>query len=304
MAAFSIVLPALNEGAMLPMTIDSIARETRGVSYEILIVDDGSTDGSTDLYKRRRNGRVRLIPGGGLGVARARNLGASHANGEYLVFMDAHCRVSPGWLDRFADALSVPDVAVAGPSFTKLESPTPRGCGMRWPDYGLDPCWFEPLDADEPYCVPLTTGACQVFRRETFEGLGWYDDGFTRWGFEDVEICLRAWLLGYRVAVHPGVTVAHFFRESRDNYEVDDLAVTYNFLRMVYLHFSPTRIQRVCKAVKGNPYVRAAQEQLAESDVFERRSQLLASRVRDDEWFFRSVNAEIADSSLLASGAL
>lgn len=294
---FSIVLPTLNEGAMLAMTTESIARAVAGADHEVLVVDDGSTDGSTDPYRRRGNGSVNLIAGGGLGVARARNLGARHASGDCLVFMDAHCRVPEGWLAGFAEVLSAADVGMAGPSFTKLETPTPRGCGMRWSDYTLDPCWFEPPDGeDDPYYAPLTTGACQVFRRETFDALGGYDDGFTRWGFEDVEMCLRTWLLGYRVAVHPGVTIAHYFREARDNYEVDDGDITYNFLRMAYLHFSPTRIQRVLRAVKENPHVKAAQERLAESDVFERRARLLACRKRDDDWFFREVNGEIEEA--------
>lgn len=274
------------------MTIESIARHSEGLDCEAIVVDDGSTDGSVAALRGRENGRVKIVRGGRLGVARARNLGATHARGEYLVFMDAHCRVSPGWLDRFVEVLSHPDVGLAGPSFTKLETPYPRGCGMYWSDYTLDPCWFETPESAGCYEAPLTTGACQAFRRDAFEALGGYDPGFTRWGFEDVEMCLRTWLLGYRVAVQPLVTIAHYFRESRDNYTVDDEQVTYNFLRMIYLHFSPRRIRLVREAIQGNPHLAAAQERLADSDVFDRRERMLACRVRDDGWFFREINGE------------
>lgn len=291
---FSIVLPTLNEGAMLSMTIESIARHSEGLDYEIVVVDDGSTDGSVAAIRGHQNGRLKIVRGGRLGVARARNLGARHTRGEYLVFMDAHCRVSPGWLGGLGEALSHPEVGLVGPSFTKLETPHPSGCGMYWTDYSLDPCWFETPDSADCYEAPLTTGACQVFRREVFDALGGYDAGFTRWGFEDVEMCLRTWLLGYRVAVQPRVTIAHYFREARDNYTVDDGEVTYNFLRMVYLHFSPTRIRLVCHAASGNPYIPAAQERLADSDVFDCRRRMVARRVRDDEWFFREINGQPA----------
>jgi len=299
--AFSVIVPSLNEGAMLSMTVESILRQTKGLSYEILVVDDGSTDGSTERYKRRTHPNVRLIRGGGLGVARARNFGARQARGEFLVFIDAHCRVSPQWLEHFTEVLSFAEVGMAGPSFTKLETPTPRGCGMRWADETLDLCWFESPDENDGYVVPLTTGACQAFRRETFEALGSFDEGFTRWGYEDVEMCLRVWLLGYVVVAHPGITVAHYFRESRDNYEVDDLDVTYNFLRMIYLHFSAKRIQRTLEAVKQNPYIRAAQDRLVDSDVFNRRAQMLDRRLRDDEWFFQNVNGAVGHRTLTST---
>jgi GT2 family glycosyltransferase len=233
---------------------------------------------------------VRVLDGGRLGVARARNLGARHARGEYLIFMDAHCRVSPGWLERFAEVLDLPEVGMAGPSFTKLETPVPSGCGMYWADYTLDPCWFETPPVRDSYCAPLTTGACQAFRRDRFAMLGRYDAGFTRWGFEDVEMCLRTWLLGYSVVVQPDVTIAHYFREARDNYEVDDIEITYNFLRMLYLHFSPTRIQKVREAIRSNPYVPVAQDRLADSDVFAARAKLLSRRAYDDNWFFSEIN--------------
>lgn len=286
---FSVVIPTLNEGALLAMTTNSVLAQAGPHDVEIFVVDDGSTDGSTAAYERYPNPRVRLVRGGGLGVARARNLGASLAGGDYLVFLDGHCRVSPNWLDGLAEALADPDVVVAGPCFTKLHEPEPRGCGMFWVNWALDQHWYMPLDGKPPYEVPLTTGACQAFRRETFEQLGCYDDGFTRWGSEDVEICLRGWLAGGRVVVNPAVTVAHHFRESR-NYEVDDVEITFNFLRMLYLHFSTPRIRRVLKALEANPCVSPALDRLHESDVFERRASLLAERARDDDWFFEHVN--------------
>lgn len=287
---FSIVIPTLNEGDLLRMTVDSIRDQTRHPDWEVLVIDDGSTDGSTAPF-REGDERVRVIDGNGVGVARARNLGARHATGEYVVFLDAHCRVSPGWLDAFAETLATPDVGLTGPTFTRLEAPEPRGCGMVWKDATLDPNWYE-LASEHPYEVPLTTGACQAFRRETFEKLGRYEDGFTRWGFEDVEICLRAWVLGYRVVVSPAAVVAHYFREKR-YYEVDDFDITYNFLRMIHMHFSPPRIRRVLRAVGGNPLLPAALDRLYESDIFQVRSELERARVFDDGWFFRNVNGEI-----------
>jgi GT2 family glycosyltransferase len=293
---FSVVIPTLNEGPYLAMTTNSVLASTRWPDFEVIVVDDGSTDGSTRVYERHANPRVRLVRSGGLGVARARNLGAAHAQGEYIVFLDAHCRVSADWLDRFARALDRPGVALVGPSFTKLDEDQPRGCGMFWADWALDQHWYEPVDGAEAYPVPLTTGACQALRRDVFEAVGRYDDGFTRWGSEDVELCLRAWLLGHQVLVDPQVTVAHHFRESR-NYEVDDVEITFNFLRMLYLHFSPPRIRRILRALEANPFVEPALDRLHASDVFALRGDLLSSRVADDDWFFANVNTALREAA-------
>jgi len=289
---FSVVIPALNEGDLLRMTVESILSATEYPDYEVLVVNDGSTDGSVDILDHR-DPRVRVLRGGGLGVARARNLGARHSRGEYIAFIDAHCRVSSNWLCELAQTLVAADVGLVGPCFTKLEQPEPRGCGMSWTDYTLDPAWFEPKDGHGPYEVPLSTGACQVFRRTTFYDLGCYDEGFLRWGFEDVEICLRAWLLGYRVVVNPRATVAHYFRQSR-NYEVDDLEITYNFLRMIHMHFSAPRIRRILRAVRANPLLPEALTRLYQGDIFQLRAELHAARVHDDDWFFQQVNQPLA----------
>jgi glycosyltransferase involved in cell wall biosynthesis len=83
---FSIVIPTLNEGGLLGMTIESILNQTDYSDYEILIVDDGSTDGSCEPFQDW-NPRVQVIRSSGNGVAKARNLGARQACGEYIVFI-------------------------------------------------------------------------------------------------------------------------------------------------------------------------------------------------------------------------
>ena len=281
----SIIIPTCNEGALLHLTVDSILTETDYPLFEIIVVDDGSTDGSCDRYQHGDR-RVRVVRGENLGVACARNLGAEHAAGSFLVFIDAHCKVSKNWIARFVAICSDASVGLVGPTFTRLDKSEPRGCGVSWSDHTLDSFWFEPADTDQPYDVPLTIGACQAFRTSTFKQLGRYGDEFTKWGSEDLEICLRAWLLGYRVVADPTITVAHHFRETR-NYDVEDRKILYNFLRMIHMHFSPKRIRKVIRAISPNPHLTGAMDDLYQSNVFEVRCRLSSVRTRDDDWFFK-----------------
>lgn len=288
---FSVVIPTCNEGEMLHMTVDSILEQTTYPNYEVIIVDDGSTDGSCDRYQDS-GGPVRVIRGESLGIPRARNLGAEAARGEYVVFLDAHCTVSPSWLDLFAEALARPDVAIVGPSFSRLEEPEPRGCGMTWVNHRLNTAWFEPQDIKPPYEVPFTPGGCQAFRLSTFDKLGRFDEGLTKWGYQDIELCLRAWLLGYRVMVNPDSRVAHYFRDKRE-FEVPDQGVLYNFLRVIHKHFSSKRIRRCIRSIQEYPRLEESIDQLYASDIFQVRAQMEAARVRDDDWFFRTFVPEL-----------
>ena len=60
--AFSIILPSLNEGAMLPMTIESVAQHSSRIPHEVLVVDDGSTDGSVEKLRHARDLRREPAP--------------------------------------------------------------------------------------------------------------------------------------------------------------------------------------------------------------------------------------------------
>ena len=109
--------------------------------------------------------------------------------------------------------------------------------------------------------------------------------GFTRWGYQDEEICLRAWLHGYRVLVDPKVVVAHYFR-NKAGYQVADQDVLFNFLRMVHLHFAPGRIRRCIAALGDYPGLEEAIDRLYTTDIFEKRMDMAAVQRRSVDWLF------------------
>jgi GT2 family glycosyltransferase len=297
MHSVGIVLPALNEGQMLAMTVESILAAADGVTPQIVVVDDGSTDDCVALVREQYGDRVNVVTGGGLGVARARNRGADELDADVLVFMDAHCTVQRGWLERALEILRDDDVGLLGPAFTNLGQSAPRGCGMRWSGPNLETCWFVAPETTHPIRVPLTIGACHIFRRDTFDRVGRYDEQFSTWGFEDVEMCLRVWTCGLSVIADPQMTVAHYFRTARDNYAIPEMGVLLNFLRLVYLHMSPTVIRTILAAFEGYEPLMQAQQVLFERSIFDERQRRFETRERDDLWFFDEINGPLSSAA-------
>jgi glycosyltransferase involved in cell wall biosynthesis len=285
-SSISVIIPAHNEGANLPDTVGCVLTKALIPEVEVVVVDDGSTDTSVQRVKRRyrKDKRIRLLQTSGLGVAGSRNHGAGAAAGDILVFLDGHCYTPPGWLATLTAPLADPDVGMIGPAFASLEDGNGcRGLGVRWrgPDLGIE--WLL-QQGEKPYAVPFLGGGCQAIRRTVFEALGRYDRGMTRWGSEDLEICLRAWLMGYQVLVHPQVVIYHLFRK-KFPYAVNRAGVIHNRLRMAMLHLSSERIEKVINTYKPDPAFARSLLLLMESDVIARRKELFNLRVQDDDWF-------------------
>ena len=106
----------------------------------------------------------------------------------------------------------------------------------------------------------------------------------TRWGSEDLEMSLRAWLMGYEVLVHPKVVVYHLFRK-KFPYHVDSASVIHNRLRLAMLHLSRDRLIRVFNHYREDPDFTRSLIMLMESDVIERRKEMIKSRIHDDDWY-------------------
>ena len=112
----SIILPVYNAESYLRRCIDSILAQSYS-DFELLLIDDGSTDGSgtiCDAYAAK-DSRVRVFHKENGGVSSARNLGLDNAQGEYITFCDADDYVAPDWLAAYGDAMAEDvDLAIQG----------------------------------------------------------------------------------------------------------------------------------------------------------------------------------------------
>jgi glycosyltransferase involved in cell wall biosynthesis len=88
MPKVSVIIPAYNAMTYLPESVESVLNQTF-TGFEVLIINDGSSDGIVEWAKRITDSRIRLISQENQGLAGARNTGIAHAQGEYLAFLDA-----------------------------------------------------------------------------------------------------------------------------------------------------------------------------------------------------------------------
>jgi glycosyltransferase involved in cell wall biosynthesis len=285
----SVILPATNESVLLQRTVEQFVA-TLPEDSEVIVIDNGSTDGCADFLAEGTWENVRLIRSAEpLGVSAARNRGLAEARGEIVVFSDAHMDVPERWWQPLVRTLNLPDVGpnvgVVAPGIGVMGKPEHNvACGQRIAETDLRLEWL-PSKSAEPYAVPTLGGGFMAMRRETLERAGAFDEGMPQWGSEDMELCVRYWLLGYEVWVVPEVTVLHYFRNARP-YGVQWHLLTHNLLRVALLHFGERRLGRVASALRNRTRFGAALAQTVESDIWQKRAEFAARRVRDDDWLF------------------
>ena len=131
----SIVMPCYNAAAHLPASIGSVLAQTCG-DWELIAVDDGSTDATLDWLRSQTDPRIRVHAQSNRGVSAARNAGLARARGRYVAFLDADDTWAADYLDRMLAALQgSPGAVLAYCGWQNLGLPDGRGAPFVPPDY-------------------------------------------------------------------------------------------------------------------------------------------------------------------------
>ncbi|MDA8212377.1 MAG: glycosyltransferase [Clostridia bacterium] len=276
----SIILPCKNEGENIRLTVSSILQARGRLPYEVTVIDDGSADGCCNWLRDNPPPGVKLVATPGLGAAQARNLGAQHSKGDYLIFCDAHIFVGNYWLENLLAPLQKGICHGICPGIAPVEDPGNVGWGQTIKDdFGV--LWMGPVKDVTP--VPVLPGGCLAVTTPAFRHVGGFDEGFQVWGHEDVELSIHLWLYGYTLAVHPQVKVLHVFRPSHP-YKVTMENFYFNLLRIAVSHFGQTRISKIIAMARQSHVFDDLMSSFLLSDIWEQRKRYLAERRYDDDW--------------------
>ena len=196
----SVIVPAYNAARTLPACLAALKDQAVSrSSYEVIVVDDGSTDATREITQSYG---VRLLTQPNHGPAAARNLGVQAAQGEILLFTDADCAPAPDWIVAMIEPLADPDViGVKGAYRTRQRGLVARFVQAEYEDK------YDKM-RQERYIDFVDTYAA-AYRRCVFADGQGFDPAFPRASGEDVEFSYRLARQGYKMVFAPKAVVYH-----------------------------------------------------------------------------------------------
>jgi glycosyltransferase involved in cell wall biosynthesis len=209
--AISIVISTFNRCHQLPIAVDACLAQDTGVPYEVIVVDNSSTDGTRAWVEERiaaGASRLRYVFEPRQGLPYARNTGITSARGRIVAFTDDDVYVTPGWVSAIAAAFAAhPDVdMIGGKVLPRWPRSLPRWFSrLQWAPLALQDKGDAPLVVDADNAAPCLIGASFAFRREVFDRIGPFDPAYTR--AQDREIQVRLWLAKGRGLYVPDMVV-------------------------------------------------------------------------------------------------
>ncbi len=221
----SAVLLTWNSARHIRRALNALSRQREQLPLEIIVVDNGSKDGSPEIVREVAPDAHVLTNERNFGVARARNMGLKRVRGKYALLLDSDTEMTAGSLAgmvRFLDAHPV--VGIVGPQlidpngslqFSCRRFPSVQGKLLRQLPPRMRKTFslaveeeMHLLDRSTPQPVDYVIGACQLLRMATLDQIGLLDERMF-YGPEDVDLCLRAWQHGWEVYYLPSAVVVH-----------------------------------------------------------------------------------------------
>jgi GT2 family glycosyltransferase len=253
----SIVIICWNDLKVIGTCLQSIFNNTHNLEFEVIVSDNGSTDGSVE-YIREHYSSVRIVENkANLGFAKGNNAGIRVAEGEYILILNPDTIIHDGSLDRlvaFADKHSEAGAfgcRVLNPDGSYQVSarlfPTLRRYWMsalylrrlRFLSSFFEFEEYASWSGETERVIDWQSGCCVLFRGDLLHRLGGFDEQFF-YHFEEVDLCRRVWNAGYSIVFTPDPTITHLGGQSVSRFPIRfQIEKHRSRYRYFYKHFGP-----------------------------------------------------------------
>ncbi len=197
------------------LCIESIQKHTH-VPYELIIVDNGSTDGTVEYLKDLRSRYINIktiFNKENLGYAMGNNMGFSASEGRYLIIMNNDVIVTENWLSGLLHvAEDVPDAGIVGPmtNYTAGEQKVSDVHCKSISEIEEFANSFKDENGISATNTGRVIGFCMLIKREVIQKIGGFDPRFGLGNFEDDDFCLRVAIAGFKIVIANFVFVYHY----------------------------------------------------------------------------------------------
>lgn len=249
----SIIIVSYNTKQLLADCINSIEKNLYNFSYEIVVVDNNSADGSIDMLKEEYS-HVGLIANNyNAGFAKANNQGLELCSGEYILLLNSDTIVMKNAITRLVDFMgSHSDTAICGPKLLNSDMTLQLPCRRGFPRLINSVSYFSGIsrlfpksrifgsylmtymDSGINHEVDAVSGACLLIRRKVLSQIGGLLDEAFFMHFEDIDLCYRAKKSGYKVYYIHNSEVIHLKGQSS---KLRSSGVSRNFYDSALLYF-------------------------------------------------------------------
>lgn len=210
----SVVVPVFNKFWVTYNCLAALLLAPNTLSFEVIVVDDASSDMTTRLEEFVQGITV-LRNETGLGFVRSSNRGGKAARGDLIVMLNNDTEVCANWIDELASVFDAfPDVGMSGAKFVYSDGTLQEAGGIIFPNldawnYGRN---CNPHDSRFNYVrqIDYVSGACIMLRKPIWDELGGFDELFAPAYYEDTDLAFRVRARGLKTFYTPFATVIHF----------------------------------------------------------------------------------------------
>ena len=221
----SIIIVNWNSADYLRGCLLSLYRETRGITFEVIVVDNASYDGCGEMIAREFPGAQFIQSGRNLGFAGANNLAFESSCGRNILFLNPDMKLISAAINILLEHLNdLPDAGIVGcrllnadgslQTTSILKFPTilnslleMEALRLRWPRlWGIEALFF---NDGKPARVEALCGACMLARREVFEAIGRFSEEYFMYS-EEIDLCFKAERAGFRNYFCGDATMIHY----------------------------------------------------------------------------------------------